>query len=494
MEERRSLLDPLERWEPQRIGPFAILGRLGTGSMGRVYLGRSAAGRLVAVKTIRLELVRESDFLTRFAHEVAAARRVSGVFTAAVVAADPEAKEPWLATAYVPAPSLEQLVKVSGNLPVPAVRWLAAGCAEALDAIHTTGLVHRDLKPSNVLVALDGPRVIDFGLARALERIQMTITRVAIGTPAYMAPEQAQGPRHVTAASDVYSLGSTLLFAATGHGPYQGETVMELMARLATQPPDLGGLPDDLFDLVSGCLERKASQRPSPAEIVASLAAHVDLGSGPEPGRSYLPDAALSVVMDYRQGPRLPITEPVAEFEDAEVSHPSRSERSASTISSVARRGSAFSAILAAGVVAVLVGTGALLGLAFDRDGGRPPAGQQQGQPPRRGAPPPPLSGANDVPTGPPKIVVNQPEGDLHTVFVLHGTGWPPGGRVSIRLDRVTRAAEGPFADRKGTFNYAINQGHEFFPGPLAVGGHRVAATLAGRSKPRAETTFVVLP
>src|SRR3984885_7929392 len=163
--------DTLRRWDPERIGPYVILGRLGAGAMGQVYLARSAAGRLVAIKTIKPELAEEEGFRTRFAQEVAAARRVSGFFTAAVVEADPDADVPWLATAYVPAPSLSRLVRACGPLPVAAVRWLAAGCAEALDSIHRVGLVHRDLKPSNVLVAPDGPRVIDFGVARAAERM-----------------------------------------------------------------------------------------------------------------------------------------------------------------------------------------------------------------------------------------------------------------------------------------------------------------------------------
>jgi serine/threonine protein kinase len=239
-------LEPLRRWDPERIGPYVLLGRLGAGAMGRVYLGRSTAGRLVAVKTIKIELADEAGFRARFAHEVAAARRVSGVFTAAVVAADPEADMPWLATAYVPAPSLSQLVAECGPLPVPAARWLAAGCAEALESIHNAGLVHRDLKPSNVLVSPDGPRVIDFGVARAAERIQLTVTRGAVGTPAYMAPEQARDTRQATLASDVFSLGATLAFAATGHAPYRGETVMDVLVRLATEPPDLSGLPAEL--------------------------------------------------------------------------------------------------------------------------------------------------------------------------------------------------------------------------------------------------------
>src|SRR5215467_1852265 len=228
-----ALVEPLRRWDPEQVGGFTLLGRLGAGAMGQVYLGRSTAGRLVAVKTIKAELADEPDFRTRFGHEVAAARRVSGAFTAAVVAADSEADIPWLATVYVPAPSLTQLVRACGALPVPAVRWLAAGCAEALESIHGAGLVHRDLKPSNVLVSPDGPRVIDFGVARAAERISLTMTRGAVGTPAYMAPEQARDTRRATTASDVYSLGATALFAATGHAPYAGDSVIDVLVHLA---------------------------------------------------------------------------------------------------------------------------------------------------------------------------------------------------------------------------------------------------------------------
>ena len=194
-------LESLRRWDPEQIGPYTLLGRLGAGAMGQVYLGRSTAGRLVAVKTIKIELAEEPGFRARFGREVAAARRVSGVFTAAVVAADAEADVPWLATAYVPAPSLSKLVRATGPLPVPTVRWLAAGCAEALESIHLAGLVHRDLKPSNVLVAPDGPRVIDFGVARAAERVALTVTRGAVGTPSYMAPEQARDSQQASQGS-----------------------------------------------------------------------------------------------------------------------------------------------------------------------------------------------------------------------------------------------------------------------------------------------------
>src|ERR1700750_1525605 len=223
--------ETLRRWDPERIGPYVVLGRLGSGSMGQVYLGRATAGGLGAVKTIRVGLAEEAGCRTRFAQEVAAARKVSGVFTAAVVEADPEADLPWLATAYVPGPALAPLVLACGPLPVSTVRWLAAGCAEALASIHGAGLVHRDLKPSNVLVAPDGPRVIDFGVARAAERMGRTTARGAVGTPAYMAPEQARATRQASVASDGYSVGATLLFAARGHPPSARASVMDVVAR-----------------------------------------------------------------------------------------------------------------------------------------------------------------------------------------------------------------------------------------------------------------------
>ena len=302
--DRTPLIEPLRPWDPERIGGYGLIGRLGAGAMGQIYLGRSAAGRLVAVKTIRIEFAEEPDFRTRFAHEVVAARRVSGAFTAAVVAADAEADVPWLATAYVPAPPLSTLVQTCGPLSVPAVRWLAAGCAEALESIHGVGLVHRDLKPSNVLVSPDGPRVIDFGLARAVERIQLTMTRGAVGTPAYMAPEQARDTRQATTASDVYSLGATILYAATGHGPYRGDSVMDVLVHLATEPPDLSDLPPDLADVVLACLQRDPRRRPTSASVLAYLAS-----GGPDPAagdfsRVPLSASALALIEQYRVDPR----------------------------------------------------------------------------------------------------------------------------------------------------------------------------------------------
>ena len=298
-------LEPLRRWDPDRLGPYSLLGRLGAGAMGQVYLGRSTAGRLVAVKTIKIELAEEPGFRDHFAHEVAAARRVSGLFTAAVVAADPEADVPWLATVYLPAPSLSRLVRVCGPQPVGTIWWLAAGCAEALESIHGAGLVHRDLKPSNVLVAPDGPRVIDFGVARAAERIQLTVTHGAVGTPAYMAPEQARDTRQASMASDVFSLGATLLFAATGHAPYQGETVMDILVRLATEPPDLSGLPDELAELIHACLERSPRDRPTSAAVLRRLGPLLDQPPDTDGEHSFLTEPAMALIWEYQRSPQL---------------------------------------------------------------------------------------------------------------------------------------------------------------------------------------------
>jgi len=296
----RSLV-PLTSDDPDRIGPFGILGLLGDGQMGRVYLGWSATGRLVAVKTVRPEYAEEAGFRALFAGEIAAARRVSGMFTAAVVAADPEAMLPWLATVYVPAPSLRLLVDIGGPLPPAAVRWLAAGCAEALESIHETGLVHGDLKPSNVLVALDGPRVIDFGMARAATRLVMAGGMGgSAGTPAFMAPEQARDLRQLTAASDVFSLGATLLFAASGRAPYSGETVMDVLVGLVTEPPDLSRAPRELVGLLSACLDHNPASRPTPAELLADVVeSRHDLG---EVGPS-LPPAAAALIEEHRHIP-----------------------------------------------------------------------------------------------------------------------------------------------------------------------------------------------
>jgi serine/threonine protein kinase len=513
------------RWDPERIGPYAIIGRLGAGAMGQVYLARSVAGRLVAVKTIRVDLAEEPGFRARFAREVAAARRVSGVFTAAVIEADPEADLPWVATAYVPAPSLSTLVRRCGPLPVPAVRWLAAGCAEALQSIHGVGLLHRDVKPSNVLVAPDGPRVIDFGVARAAERVQLTVTREAAGTPAYMAPEQARDATQASPASDVFSLGATLVFAATGHAPYHGDTVMDILVRLATEPPDLTGVPEELAGLVATCLERVPRERPTGTAILERLGS---FAAQARPGHSYLPDCAITLIAAYQHNPPLAGPEggpdagegmsgdvhvgdqtagsrvPVAADDATSGSHtalpgfdslaavrkgqarPSRRSRRPALLAT--RRPSVAWAVWTSAAV-FLVGAGTALGLLL-----RGPGAQAVNRPPG----PPPTSttafstSCNFTPklTKAPKLCVSQPYGDSETIYVIHGQGFVPGSTITVSLAGVGVSRYHPVADLMGTFNYAIDQGHYFFSGPIPPAGYTVVATAAGGRT--ASTSFLV--
>ncbi|MFG3659337.1 PQQ-binding-like beta-propeller repeat protein [Streptomyces sp. NPDC047706] len=298
------MVDQLTQHDPRRIGPFEVLGRLGAGGMGLVYLARSASGRRVAIKTVRTELAEDQLFRVRFTREVEAARAVSGFYTAAVVDADPRAAVPWLATAYVPAPSLEEIVNDCGPLPAQAVRWLAAGVAEALQSIHGAGLVHRDLKPSNVLVVEDGPRVIDFGIASGVSNTRLTMTNVAVGTPAYMSPEQAKDSRSVTGASDVFSLGSMLVFAATGHPPFHGANPVETVFMLLREGPDLEGLPDELRPLIESCMQMDPTARPNPADLQSQLAPHL-FGSGSDDSgtaSAWLPEKAVALIESRRGG------------------------------------------------------------------------------------------------------------------------------------------------------------------------------------------------
>jgi serine/threonine protein kinase len=596
-------LGKLRRWDPERIGPFALLGRLGAGAMGQVYLGRSQAGRLVAVKTIKIELAEEPGFRDHFAHEVAAARRVSGMFTAAVVAADPEADVPWLATTYVPVPSLSRLVRSCGPQPVPAVWWLAAGCAEALESIHGAGLVHRDLKPSNVLVAPSGPLVIDFGVARAAERIQLTLTRGAVGTPAYMAPEQARDTRQASMASDVFALGATLLYAATGHPPYQGETVMDVLVRLATEPPDLTGLPAELAELITGCLERSPRDRPTSATLLARLgplvsaAPHAD-GLAPGAPHPFLAEGAMALIDGFRSGAgnsvgtaaaaadgdaddpgevseasltgfgseasepsepsstgtgtsgetsgdaltyasqlalSVPGSDPAGEpgspgarwpgrrrgarhrsgaappagegiHESWRPSVPAGAARDSGTGSRAGgrdpgrrRHEATLSLPVRAGAACALIVAGAALGAVltgFSMTGDTagtshphlsPTAAQAAS---RRPPPGPAPSSFSPIPSGPPAVVSLQPFGDQDTTFVIHGANWRPGTVLTIALAGFGASPVHPIADLAGSFNYAINQDHEFAAGKLPPGVYHVVVTGGGGQ--RATVSFDV--
>ena len=265
------MIKDLQAGDPALVGPYRLLGRLGAGGMGQVYLGKSPGGRLVAIKLIRPELAEERGFRARFASEISAAQNVSGIYTAAVVDADAENELPWMATVYVPGPSLTDAVEENGPLPVTSVVALAGGLAEALAAIHRVGLVHRDLKPSNVLLAADGPRVIDFGISLALERSMMTATGMVMGSPGFMSPEQARGRREVGAPTDVFSLGAVLAYAAAGSNPFGGGPTPALLYRVVNEVPDLTAVPATLSPLIERCLAKDPADRPTPAQILELL-------------------------------------------------------------------------------------------------------------------------------------------------------------------------------------------------------------------------------
>ena len=273
----------LQPGDPELIGPYRLRALLGIGGMGRVYLGVSAGGRPVAVKVIRADLAADAEFLARFRREIAVARKVSGQFTAPVIDADLDGPAPWLATSYVSGPSLADAVAEHGPLPAGSVLELAAGLAEGLSAIHAAGVVHRDLKPANVLLAGDGPRVIDFGISLGAEASALTRTGLVVGSPGFMSPEQAEG-RHVGPASDIFSLGAVLAFAATGEGPFGGGSTPALVYRVVHSPAGLDHVPAAVRPLIERCLAKDPSRRPSARELLAETSAvHPAPGWLPEP-------------------------------------------------------------------------------------------------------------------------------------------------------------------------------------------------------------------
>ncbi|MES4908469.1 MULTISPECIES: PQQ-binding-like beta-propeller repeat protein [unclassified Streptomyces] len=282
---------PLSTGDPESIGGYTLVERLGAGGMGVVYLGRSASGRYVAVKLVHEQYAQDEEFRTRFRQEVAAARKVSGAFTAPVVDADPDAERPWMATLYVPGPTLSEVVRKGGPLDGRALRTLGLGLVEALRDIHQVGVVHRDLKPSNILMAEDGPRVIDFGISRAADNQTLTVTigRV-LGTPPFMSPEQLRSPRGVTAASDVFSLGSLLVYAATGTGPFDSDSPYVSGYQVMYEHPTLVGVPAPLAAIAERCLAKEPTSRPDLAELHRMLEGLPDFAAA-APSATVKPDA-----------------------------------------------------------------------------------------------------------------------------------------------------------------------------------------------------------
>ncbi|MFE5976990.1 bifunctional serine/threonine-protein kinase/ABC transporter substrate-binding protein [Streptomyces sp. NPDC056460] len=300
-------MQPLRKADPSAIAGYRLLGRLGAGGMGVVYLARSGGGALAALKLIRAEHAADPGFRERFRREAAAAKRITGRWVVRVLGADPEAREPWLATEFVPGPSLAEAVALHGALPEPTVRALGSRLASALGDMHEAGLVHRDVKPGNVLLALDGPRLIDFGIARSAGATALTATGAMIGTPGFLAPEQARaaGAGEVGPASDVFSLGCVLAYTLTGERPFGTGAVAAVVYRTVHEDPDLDGVPAPLLPLVSACLAKNPADRPTAAEVRAALGG-VDGPAGDwlPPGLPALIAQRSSRVLD------LPVAEP----------------------------------------------------------------------------------------------------------------------------------------------------------------------------------------
>ena len=311
-------MEPLTSDDPAEIGGYRLRARLGAGGMGRVYLASTPGGRRVALKVVRPELGDDADFRARFRQEIEAAQRVRGVYTAELLAGDPAATPPWLVTAYVPGPSLQQAVAEHGPMPPETVILLMAGIAEALQAIHSAGVIHRDLKPSNVLLAPDGPRVIDFGISRAAEATNLTQSGMAVGSPQFMAPEQIRG-HPVTPAVDVFALGAVAAFALLARPPFGEGQVTALMYRVLNEPPALNGSSGPLRALIERCLAKNPADRPGPGEIIdacRSLAAG-NLGDFAD---SWLPPVVAAAAVSGSPGsagPMGPVGPPPHRVSDA---------------------------------------------------------------------------------------------------------------------------------------------------------------------------------
>ncbi|WP_225803607.1 bifunctional serine/threonine-protein kinase/ABC transporter substrate-binding protein [Streptomyces sp. NK15101] len=314
-------MQPLRKADPSAIAGYRLLGRLGAGGMGVVYLARSTGGALAALKLIRAEHAADPGFRERFRREARAAERIAGRWVVRVLGADPEAREPWLATEYVPGPSLAEAVGLHGALPEPTVRALGARLAAALAAVHEAGLVHRDVKPGNVLLALDGPRLIDFGIARTAGATALTATDAMIGTPGFLAPEQARvtGSGEVGPAADVFSLGCVLAYALSGERPFGTGAVAAVVYRTVHEEPDLDEVPDTILPLVKACLAKDPDDRPTAAEVREAL------GRADGPAGDWLPDGLPALIAQRSSRVLdLPVPEPTMLVDDQPPQGPSR--------------------------------------------------------------------------------------------------------------------------------------------------------------------------
>ncbi|MGD0245702.1 MAG: serine/threonine-protein kinase [Streptosporangiaceae bacterium] len=307
--------------DPRVIGEYRLRAQLGAGGMGRVYLGLSPAGRAVAIKVVHPELAGDADFLRRFSQEVAAARAVSGIYTAPVVASGLNERPPWLATAFVPGPSLDQIVTEHGPLPEQALWPLLGGLVEALQAIHECGVVHRDLKPANVLLAADGPRVIDFGISRAADGTSLTAAGVVFGTPGYMSPEQAEG-RGAGPASDVFALACVVVYGATGMGPFGSGTAAAVLYRVVHSEPDLDRIPPRLREVLAACLAKDPAARPTLRALAGLLAGRPE-STGPS-AVAFWPSPVAALIGAYQarlEQETRPVSRPADGFSWADAAH-----------------------------------------------------------------------------------------------------------------------------------------------------------------------------
>ncbi|KOG13362.1 MULTISPECIES: bifunctional serine/threonine-protein kinase/ABC transporter substrate-binding protein [Streptomyces] len=353
-------MQPLRKADPSTLAGYRLLGRLGAGGMGVVFLARSAGGTLAALKLIRAEHAADPGFRERFRREARAAERITGRWVVRVLGADPEAREPWLATEYVPGPSLAEAVALHGALPEPTVRALGARLASALVDMHEAGLVHRDVKPGNVLLALDGPRLIDFGIARSAGATALTATDAMIGTPGFLAPEQARvtGAGEVGPASDVFSLGCVLAYALTGERPFGAGAVAAVVYRTVHEEPDLDGVPDTLIPLVGACLAKDPTARPTAAEVQAAL------GAADGPAGDWLPPGLPALIAQRStRALDLPVAEPTL------LTHPEQP-------TGLSRR-----RLLMAGSAAAVAGAGGLTAWLLTRDPGGTGTGMGNGTP-----------------------------------------------------------------------------------------------------------------
>ena len=479
------MAESLEPGDPRQVGRYRLLGRIGRGGMGQVFLGQSPGGRLVAVKLIRADLAGDPDFRARFAREVATARTVSGIFTVPVVDADVDGPQPWLVTAFVDGLSLADAVASGGPLPEGPALTLAAGLAEGLEVIHAAGVVHRDLKPSNVLLAGDGPRIIDFGISRAADGSGLTRTGWVTGSPGFMSPEQAEG-RPAGPASDIFSLGSVLAFAATGHEPFGSGTPPALLYRVVHSQPDTSGLPAWIRPLVERCLAKDPGLRPTASQLVAELgsanpgADWLPLPPGGRAGR--LPGAGSAPAGDPgltppRTEPALPRT-PQPAFPPTvtaarphgacnEIRWPAQPPGPARSRSARPGRGLAWAAIVAVLGIAVV----ALILRWPAAQPGRGPAAAQSdhapavAQPSSRPAAPRPA--VSSVPPG--WTTYRDPEG-----FTI---GLPPGWAIDTRS-----ATEVTFTGPQAGFVVLV--GWTRHPGPDQLADWRHQAALKARSDP----------